>query len=61
VAGYQVRFRATDSPTWQGGVFTKDTTATLSQSKDDYIFGVQAVDNDGNVSLVTTPRPAGRQ
>lgn len=61
VAGYHVRFRATDSPTWQGAVFTKDTTVTLSQSKDDYIFGVQSVDNDGNVSLVTTPRPAGRQ
>lgn len=60
VAGYFVRYRETSSPTWHGAVFTSDTTMTLTQSKDDYLFGVQAVDRDGNVSLVTLPRPATR-
>jgi len=33
---------------------------TLKVSKDEYLFGVQAVDKEGNASLVTFPRPAGR-
>ncbi|HLF19586.1 MAG TPA: hypothetical protein VI704_02240 [Bacteroidota bacterium] len=61
VAGYFVRTRETSSPVWQGAIFTKDTTLTLKVSKDDYLFGVQAVDSGGNVSLVTMPRPVGRQ
>ncbi|MBM4169395.1 MAG: M20/M25/M40 family metallo-hydrolase [Ignavibacteria bacterium] len=57
VAGYVVRYRETTSLVWQGSVFTADTTITVDQSKDDYLFGVQAVDREGNVSLVITPRP----
>jgi Zn-dependent M28 family amino/carboxypeptidase len=60
VAGYFVRYRETSSPTWEGALFTSDTTITLTQSKDDYLFGVQAVDREGNIGLVTLPRPATR-
>ena len=57
VAGYYVRYRETTAPQWQGKVFTADTTISLKLLKDDYLFGVQAVDKDGNESLVSLPRP----
>jgi Zn-dependent M28 family amino/carboxypeptidase len=60
LAGYLVRYRQTSSPVWEKAVFTMDTSITLRVSKDDYLFGVQAVDKEGNVSLVTLPRPSGR-
>jgi len=60
VAGYAVRYRQTSSPLWEKSVFTKDTTLTLKVSKDEYLFGVQAVDKEGNASLVSLPRPVGR-
>jgi hypothetical protein len=60
LAGYLVRFRQTSSPVWEHTVFTADTSMTLKVSKDDFLFGVQAVDREGNCSLVTLPRPAGR-
>jgi hypothetical protein len=61
VTGYYVRYRKTSAPMWQAGLLTTDTTATLQISKDDYLFGVQAIDRDGNLSLVTLPRPVTRQ
>lgn len=57
VAGYRVRYRLTTSPSWEQTVFTSDTSITLKVLKDDYIFGVQAVDNVGNPSLVSVARP----
>jgi Zn-dependent M28 family amino/carboxypeptidase len=60
LAGYLVRYRQSHSPVWEKSGFTRDTTITLKASKDEYIFGVQAVDKEGNVGLVTIPRPAGR-
>lgn len=57
LAGYYVRSRETSSPVWQQSVFTADTSTTLKVLKDDYLFGVQAVDREGNASLVVTPRP----
>jgi Zn-dependent M28 family amino/carboxypeptidase len=60
VAGYAVRYRQTSSPLWEKSVFTKDTSLTLKVSKDEYLFGVQAVDREGNASLVMLPRPVGR-
>jgi hypothetical protein len=60
VAGYAARYRQTSSALWEKSVFTKDTTVTLRVSKDEYLFGVQAVDREGNASLVTLPRPVGR-
>ncbi|MFI5252562.1 MAG: M28 family peptidase [Bacteroidota bacterium] len=57
LAAYIVRYRATDTPYWQHAVVCHDTTITLPISKDDYLFGIQAVDKDGNMSLVVIPRP----
>jgi hypothetical protein len=57
IAGYYVRYRETSTAQWQGKVFTTDTTATLKLSKDDYLFGVQAVDKEGNASLIALPVP----
>lgn len=57
LAGYFVRYRSTSSPEWEHSVFTKDTTLTLDVLKDDYLFGIQAVDKEGNVSLPAIPRP----
>jgi hypothetical protein len=60
LAGYLVRYRQTSSPVWEHSVFTADTTIALKVSKDDFLFGVQAVDREGNASLVTLPKPSGR-
>ena len=60
LAGYLVRYRETTSPVWQYQSFTSDTTIVLKATKDEYLFGVQAVDKEGNVSLVSMPRAVGR-
>jgi Zn-dependent M28 family amino/carboxypeptidase len=60
LAGYYVVYRETSSPVWQNRVFTPDTTITLKPTKDEHLFGIQAVDKDGNLSLVTMPRTMGR-
>jgi hypothetical protein len=60
IAGYLVRYRQTSAPVWEKTVFTPDTTITLNVSKDDYLFGVQGVDRDGNAGLYTVPRPMRR-
>jgi hypothetical protein len=60
LAGYEIRYRETSSPVWQHRLFTKDTTAVVPASKDDFIFGVQSVDLEGNESVVAIPRPSGR-
>lgn len=57
IAGYYVRYRETTAPQWEGMKFTADTTTDLKFLKDDYLFGVQAVDKDGNASLVSLPVP----
>jgi Zn-dependent M28 family amino/carboxypeptidase len=56
--GYYVLYRETSSPTWEGKVFVKDTSAELPYSKDNYYFGVQSVDKEGNASLPVFPAPA---
>lgn len=55
-AGYYVVMRETSSPTWERKFFIADTTATLNYSKDNYFFGVQAVDSEGHESLVVIPK-----
>jgi hypothetical protein len=58
VAGYRIVWRDTTAPDWQYARDVGDVTrATLAVSKDDYVFGVQAYDRDGNVSPATYPRP----
>jgi hypothetical protein len=57
-SGYEVIWRATNSPEWEhvqnvGNV----TTTTLKLSKDNVIFAVRAVDNEGHRSLPVVPLP----
>ena len=59
LAGYRVVWRETTAPQWQGSRFVGNVTHyRLDLSKDDLLFGVQAVDKDGNVSPATYPVPA---
>jgi len=59
LAGYRIVWRETTAPQWQGAKFVGDVTAyRLDLSKDNLLFGVQAVDKDGNVSPATYPLPA---
>jgi Peptidase family M28 len=58
LAGYQVVWRTTTAPDWQHTMDVGNVhTVTLKLSKDDYFFGVRAVDTDGNRSPVTFPTP----
>ena len=59
LAGYQVLWRRTTSPVWEHrqdvGNVTRYTMKGLS--KDNYIFGVAAVDKDGHPSVAVYPTP----
>ncbi len=58
LAGYRVVWRETTAAQWQGALYVGNVTAaTIKLSKDNYFFGVQAVDKDGNVSVATYPAP----
>ena len=58
LAGYRVVWRATTADQWQGARDVGNVTeARLALSKDNYFFGVQAIDKDGNVSVATYPTP----
>jgi hypothetical protein len=58
LAGYRIVWRDTTAPLWQShkdvGLVTR---TTLPVSKDNVVFGVQAIDKDGNVSVASFPRP----
>ena len=59
LAGYRVVWREPGEPTWR---FSRDAGKanryTLKGiSKDDYVFGVIALDHDGNASPASFPRP----
>lgn len=56
-AGYYILMRETSSPVWEKKFFIRDTHATLDYSKDNYFFGVQSVDENGNESLPVIPVP----
>jgi hypothetical protein len=62
LAGYEIVWRDTASPVWTNvKPVGKVTTFTLKgMSKDNFFFGVRAVDNDDNRSPVTFPRPMTR-
>jgi hypothetical protein len=59
VAGYEIVWRETTSPVWTNARMVGNvTTYTMTgMSKDNYFFGVRAVDRDGNRSPVTYPKP----
>jgi hypothetical protein len=60
LAGYEIVWRDTTSPFWTNskvvGNVTKFTMAGMS--KDNYFFGVRAIDKDGNKSPVVFPKPS---
>jgi hypothetical protein len=59
IAGYRIVWRDTTSPAWQWskdvGSATRETIVGVS--KDNVIFGVQAIDKAGNASVVSYPKP----
>ncbi|MDD5543719.1 MAG: M28 family peptidase [Acidobacteriia bacterium] len=59
LAGYNVVWRETTSPVWQHSLLLgKVTEVSLKGlSKDNLIFGIQAVDKEGNASMVVIPKP----
>ena len=59
VAGYRVVWRSTDAANWQGAAYVGNSTqfTVRGLSKDNYFFGVQAVDRYGNASVATYPMP----
>jgi hypothetical protein len=62
IAGYEIVWRDTTSAVWTNSkpVGNVTTFTMKGMSKDNYFFGVRAVDKDGNRSVVTYPRPLGR-
>lgn len=62
VAGYEVVWRDTTAATWTNSrpVGNVMSYTLKGMSKDNYFFGVRAVDREGNRSPVTYPRPAAR-
>jgi hypothetical protein len=59
LAGYRIVWRAPDEPAWRHSLYVGNVTRyTLKGiSKDDYVFGVAAVDRDGNASPASFARP----
>lgn len=59
IAGYQIVWRETTAAFWQHKEFVGNVTryTVKGVSKDNYLFGVQAVDKDGNTSVAVYPRP----
>ncbi len=59
LAGYEVVWRETTSSVWTNSKFVGNvlTYTAKEMSKDNYFFGVRAVDKDGNKSPVVYPRP----
>ncbi|PZP26565.1 MAG: aminopeptidase [Roseateles depolymerans] len=58
VAGYRVVWRSTDAPTWQQAQDVGQVTrVTLPVSKDNVVFGVQALSRKGYASLASFPLP----
>ncbi|MGH9967809.1 MAG: M20/M25/M40 family metallo-hydrolase [Pyrinomonadaceae bacterium] len=62
LAGYEIVWRDTTSAVWTNSRFLgKVTSYTVKgMSKDNYFFGVRAVDREGNRSPASFPRPVGR-
>jgi hypothetical protein len=60
LAGYEVVWRDTTVPVWTNSAFVAANVTTYTakaMSKDNFFFGVRAVDKDGNKSPVVYPRP----
>jgi hypothetical protein len=62
LAGYEIVWRDTTAAVWTNSKPVGNVTSFTMKgmSKDNYFFGVRAVDKDGNRSPVTYPRPQTR-
>jgi hypothetical protein len=62
LAGYVIVMRPTIAPFWEQEVYLRDKNEYILQdvSIDELVFGVKAVDKEGNESLVAPFVPAGR-
>ncbi len=62
LAGYEVVWRETTAPLWQRSLAAgKETRFTVPKvSKDNYLFGVVAIDADGNRSPAVYPVPSSK-
>jgi hypothetical protein len=60
LAGYEIVWRETNQPFWTNSQFVGAVTnfTMKEMSKDNYFFGVRAIDKAGNRSPVVFPRPA---
>ena len=56
-AAYYILVRETYQPLWQKKIRVEGNEITLPYSKDNYFFGVQAVDQEGHESLAVWPSP----
>lgn len=61
LAGYEIVWRETTSPVWTNARAVGNVTSFTMKgmSKDNYFFGIRAVDKQGNKSSVSFPRPLG--
>lgn len=59
IAGYEIVWRDTTSAVWTNSQTVGNLTTFLmkNMSKDNFFFGVRAVDKDGNKSPVSFPKP----
>jgi Peptidase family M28 len=59
LAGYEIVYRDTNEPYWSHAIPVGSVTSFTVQgiTKDNFLFGVRAVDTDGNRSVVTFPVP----
>ncbi len=59
LAGYEIVWRDTTAPEWTDAINVGNVTNFVmkARSKDNYFFGVRAVDKAGNKSPVVYPRP----
>lgn len=59
LAGYEIVWRDTTSPVWTNARWVGNVTSYTMKgmSKDNFFFGVRAVDKEGNRSPVSYPRP----
>jgi peptidase M28-like protein len=59
LAGYEIVYRDTTEPFWSHVIKVGNVTTFTVQNitKDNFLFGVRAVDRDGNRSVVTFPIP----
>ena len=60
--GYEIVWRETTSPVWTNSMAVGNVLSYTMKgmSKDNYFFGVRAIDRDGNRSPVSFPFPSGR-